>query len=215
MIFGENKKLNQCYGSPPPGQFSLDVDPPKSPHWDHCREQFLGKMTSNMKGFYFSFSVGKCESVGEFLNKFEKVLGLPFYSTFCKTDRETILWIEPAPFWLNCILKRSLLTLLLRVGFNYDVEKDNFEDALFSELHPDNKYVRDTKNAIIRFMYGFTKYIGTLPSSCSNSWDGSSTLIKHGWHAEFENAGIQVVKNKLICPEKTDPIIVGIDSLWN
>lgn len=212
-IFGEVKVINGLYGTPPAGQFALETL--ASPHWDHCREQFLGKMKNDLQGFYFSHGANQSENIAYFLAKFEEILEITDFSSFQKTNISTILWVIPSKFWMNCVLKKSLLTLLLRVGINYNPETNNFDEALFSDGFAENKYARETKNAIMRFLFGFTEYRGTIPGS-DCTWDGGSTLMKHGWHAEFVDAGIPQVCRKLVRSKNTiyEPISIGIESLW-
>lgn len=214
--FLPNKTLNLTYNCPPIGYFACDHDSSKPIIWDHCREQFLGKMSANMIGFYFSHHEQKSDHVAFFINKFEKILKLSCenisFSNFRKTYIDNIIWIEPSLFWLECLFKRSLLTLLLRCSLNFDTTKCNFEDCLFGE-YPECKLAKDTKNALIRFMFGFTTYKGMLPHFCAN---GSSTLIRHGWHSEFANADISNVKNKLVSAQDNNiKNNFGFNFLWN
>ncbi len=214
--FFDVKIINLTYSCPPIGYFALDQDANKPITWDHCREQFLGKMSSIMGGFFFSHHDYRSEHVANFIFKFEEIIALNGnniqHSTFNKTNKPNIVWINPSSFWLDCILKRSLLTLLFRCGLNYDIQKSNFEDCLFGE-YAECKFVKETKNAIIRFMFGFTKYQGFLPHVSSG---GTSTLIRHGWHSEFQDADISVIKNKLVSPDNSQiKNNFGFNFLWN
>lgn len=214
VAFGDKKSFGQFYLVPPQGQFALEAEGEKPLHWDHCREQFLGKFKENIPGFYFSHKPGKGINVAGFLLKFEEIISYEFkslkFSHFRETEKETVLWIEPSVFWRTCLLKKSLMTLLLRCGLNYDGEKDNFDDALFNIEYSENKYVRETKNAIMRFLFGFTKFTGNfvVPEG--------TTLIRHGWHAEFEKNSVYDVRRKLIRPsdECHEVSLVGAESLW-
>lgn len=221
VTFGDKKTLNQCYSAPAEGQFALDADGGKSLHWDHCREQFLGKFLESINGFYYSHKHQRGEDVAGFVLKFEEIINsesqnnFPF-STFSQTEKDNILWIQPSSFWKTCLMKKSLLTLLVRCGLNYCCDKDNFDDALFAE-HNENRYARETKNAVMRFLFGFTKFTGSVSQSVPVSAMGStSTLIRHGWHVEFEKNTIYDVRRKLIRPEGENPEVslVGIESLW-
>jgi hypothetical protein len=214
--FLESKTINLIYNCPPIGYFACDQESPKPIVWDNCREQFLGKMSSNMSGFYFSHHDFKSENVANFIAKFEEVICMSGttmqYSYFRRTDKINIIWIIPSNFWLDCILKRSLLTLLLRCSLNFDMKNENFEDCLFGD-YSECRLAKETKNAIIRFMFGFTKYQGFLPQVFMN---GSSTLIRHGWHSEFVGADLSVIKNKLILPDCKKIINnFGFSFLWN
>jgi hypothetical protein len=129
-------------------------------------------------------------SIGNFLNKTEKILDLNC-SKFSKTSRTDILWIEPIDFWLSCPIRRSLLTLLLRCGMVYD---GNYEEALFSQ-----DYAFQTKLAIERFLFGFTKYV-----------DHSDRL---GWANTFRGKKEKEVKIRLV---RAEPFyeVVSYGTLW-
>lgn len=214
--FGEQKQFKQCYGTPKEGHFALEAEPPKSVHWDHCREQFAAKFNETTSGFFFSHPVNKGENVAEFLAKFETILaaGLttPFsFSHYAKTTRETILWVAPARFWVDCHMKRSLLTLVMRCGMNYDPAADNFDDALFGEQFKETQYARETRPALMRFMFGFTRYTGSLPNLGSYT-----SVIKHGWREEFMKMDEPTIRRRLVLPEgePKEISIIGIESLW-
>lgn len=208
--FGLKKELNykQFAVIPPVGNFALD-DPEKQFHWDHCREQFAAKFT-DAKGFYFSHPENKGLDIANFLHKFETIVGFsqPF-SIYCETNKDIIIWIEVSSFWLPCLMRRSLLTILLRCGINYVTAKDNFDDALFGE-YKESIYARETRSAILRFMFGFTEFAGKQAETFQTS------VIKHGWREEFQKIDDSVVRKRLILPHGTtkETSIVGVESLW-
>jgi hypothetical protein len=215
-IFGIEKDLKQYYGSPPIGNYALESpDPAKNVHWDHCREQFAAKFSETIPGFFFSHADNKGEDVANFITKFEKIVGLgtdakPF-SVFSKTNRDNILWIEVANFWRPCLMKRSLLSMLMRCGLNYISAEDNFDDALFGDFK-ESIYVRETKSAILRFMFGFTKFTGQRPVDAFQT-----SMIKHGWREEFLKIDDLTVRRRLVLPDDVpkEVTIVGLESLWN
>ena len=210
--FGETKIINMSYGSPPPGNFALEPISTKSIHWDHCREQFAPKFNSSIRGFYFSHPNEKHHNVGEFLTKFEEILECKNFSTFCKTSRSSILWVEPSRFWLDCQMKKSLLTIILRCGINYNLDSENFDAALFDEIYiKENIWARETKKAILRFLFGFTKFTGKYIEVLEGT-----TIIKHGWKEEFCSLSEQDIRQRLILPDnkEKETNIVGIESLW-
>lgn len=218
--FGANKEFKQCYGSPPIGQFALEAEPPKGVHWDHCREQFAAKFTESVTGFYFSHPKDKGEDVAAFIVTFESIVALncsqniPPLSLFGKTEKDTILWMQPSRFWTECYMKRSLLTALLRCGMNYSVQKNNFDEALFSEQFKETVYLRETKPAVLRFMFGFTKYVG--PVTYSTSTGPYASICKHGWREEFKSLDNSTIRKRLVLPSESvsEPTIVGAESLW-
>lgn len=220
IAFGVKKPLSSYYSVPSEGQFALEPEPSQfaSLHWDHCREQFLGKFKKDTPGFYFSHKQNCRVNIAGFILKFEEIIRAENAEVsptiFCETERDTAMWIEPNSFWRNCIMKKSLFTLLLRCASNYDVEKDNFDDAIFGCNYKENKYARETKSAIMRFLFGFTKFAGTLTKSVPTI-SGNSTLIRHGWHAEFDRNSIYEVRRKLVRPiESNEVSLVGVESLW-
>jgi hypothetical protein len=206
--FSDLKKI-KCYVLPQPCNYALDVDPPKNIHWDYCREQFAAKFNEFTSGFYFSHPKGKSYDVVNFFHKFETIVGISEMSTYAKTDKESILWVVPSEFWKDCQMKRSLMTIIIRCGINYDSSKDNFDDALFGD-YKESVYVKETRSAILRFMFGFTKFTGMLAPP-------TSTVIKHGWREEFQKLDDSVIRRRLILPEgnSKELNVVGIDALWH
>lgn len=213
-VFGEVKKL-KCYVKPIVGNYALQAAPPKNVHWDHCREQFAAKFNEFTPGFYFSHLPGKSYDVGEFITKFETIVGLSENSIFSKTDKESVLWISPAVFWTNCQMKRSLMTILLRCGINYDITKDNFDDALFGD-YKEASYVKETRSAIMRFMFGFTKFTGRQTPIVLNPMAPTTHVVKHGWREEFQKLDDSTIRRRLILPEGAakELSIIGMESLW-
>ena len=209
--FGPNKEFKQSYSLPPVGNFALEVDPPKTPHWDHCREQFASKFNETVQGFYYSVHPNTCEDVAEFLAKCEEIVGIDAQSSFCKTDKSTILWIAPSQFWLYCDMKRSFLTMVLRCGLNYNREKDNFDEAMFSESFKENKWARETRAATMRFLFGFTRWLDQRPRDKT-----PYETNKHGWHEEFSRMDDLGIRKKLALPEGEvrETSIIGVESLW-
>lgn len=130
-----------------------------------------------------------------FLTKCELVLETT-PSSFAYVNRPHILFIAPASFWMNCVLKRSLLTILLRCGTKYQREKDNFEEALFGHEH-----VKSTKNAVMRFMYGYTNYVGVPIKETA-----LSSIHSKGWVKNFRDSTISFARENLVLPKEVEPI---------
>lgn len=221
--FGSIKDLKQAYSLPPVGNFALEVEFPKTPAWDHCREQFAAKFNETVKGFFYSVRSsewivggGQAEDVASFLLKCEEIIGIgemqePYpYSSFSKTTKEAILWVEPSSFWLGCEMKRSILTAFLRCALNYNRSKKNFDEAMFSESFSENKWVKETKSATLRFLFGFTRWT-EVPKERT-----PYTTNKHGWHEEFKALDNVNVRKKLALPEGAakETSIIGVESLW-
>lgn len=216
--FGAVKPFRQCYGSPPPGNFAVEPEPPREIHWDHCREQFAVHYTQHTQGFYFSHPPEKGEDVASFLVKCERILGIeelktPFsQSVFGKTGKQTVIWVEASRFWSCCPMRRSLITVFLRCGMNYSEEQDNFDEALFSEqFHKDNQYTRETRSATLRFLFGFTRYTGNFPPVGTYT-----SVLKFGWHEEFSKMDDFTVRKRLVLPEDEAPApsLIGMVEPW-
>lgn len=208
--FGPKKELKQYNGTPPHGNFALELtDLTKPFHWDHCREQFAAKFV-DAPGFYFSHPEHKGRDVANFLSKFEYIVGIQPVSSFAETNKDVVLWVNVSPFWIPCWTKRSLLTILLRCGMNYNSNNDNFDDALFGD-YKENIYARETRSAILRFMFGFTKFVGQKPADVFQS-----SVVKHGWREEFQKLDDSVVRRRLVMPDgfPKETSIVGLESLW-
>jgi len=208
------KELKQYYGVPPIGSFALEAEFPSLVKWDHCREQFAVKFTEELKGFFFSHAANKGKSVSEFFHTFEDIVFDVYEkkrkkTQFIKTNNPSVLWVQPSKFWKKCRIKRSLLTILLRSGANYCTDKKNFDDCLFFSDYKENQYIRNTKNAIMRFMFGFTEFVGKIPVA-------SVSIEKHGWFEEFKNCDQKKVCDLLRFPEKEPKQkIFGVNCLWN
>lgn len=217
VIIKEIKKLKQIYNNPGNGYFAIDEQFPKALRWQNCREKFLANFFCKSKGLFFTHYENTNEDIASFIVKCEKILQdsnnlYQFKNTiFKKTNDIKIIWIQPSDFWLNCIFKRSLLTLLLRCSLNYKVTNDNFDECMFSEKYEENRLARETKNAIIRFFYGFTEYQGNSSMNLENE-----SIITQGWHFEFKERSLCYLKQVLQKPViNNSRNITGIDTLWN
>lgn len=203
------KKITSCWVNPPKGNFALENE--NGLKWDHCREKFAARF-NDVNGFYFSHEINAGKNIATFFHKFESIINCNSnieFSRYQKTSRNTILWVEPSKFWTNCHMKKSLLTLIIRCGMNYDFKKDNFDDALFGN-YKESQYLKETKPAVLRFMFGFTKFTGTL-----NNISSYATVVKHGWREEFLNLDEYTIRKKLVSPDSLQQNIVGLESLWN
>jgi hypothetical protein len=202
------RECKLVYGDPPIGHYALEPEPEKALQWDHCREQFAPKFLETTYGFFFSHLTDKGNEIAAFLTKFERIVGVA-HSSFALTNRKTVLWIEPSSFWLCCPMRRSLLTILLRCALNYEAQRDNFDNALFGE-YKESEYMRQTRSATLRFMFGFTRWTAKMPITMSSS------VIKHGWKEEFHSLDDAMVRRRLVLPEgeTRENTIVGAESLW-
>ena len=181
------------------GYFAID-----SPilRWERCRENFAGIFTADKQGLFFvcrDSSPGADVDVASFLIKTEEIIGLPEYSTFLRTDNLRVIWVEPSSFWMTCAMRRQVFTIFLRAGINYLADKDNYEDALWSE-----ERARESKRAIMRFLFGYVRYIPNQEE-------------KTGWVATFEGKDDDAIRKCLVLPSgcKEEYCIIGAGKLWH
>ncbi len=211
--FGTQKSILVIDDPPDPGRFALDSVAPKQPTWEKCRERFSNEIDCETIGFFFSHHSHQSENVAEFIFKSEEILELSQRSVYSHTDKDIILWIEPSRFWMDCWLKRSLLTILLRCGMYYDPAKDNYEDALFgdgSDKDQAREYVYKTRQAIMRFMFGFTKFV--IPDSVTVP---TGSLHSALWVRVFEDRSVKELKTILVAEAETiNYRLLGIDAIW-
>lgn len=195
------KNAKQSSKIPNEGSFSLDGPELK---WISCREDFSKVLDENQKGFFFSHKIG-CEiNISNFIDKTETILidaALQNFnkSEFKKTNYNFATWVEPARFWMDCSLRKSLFTMLLRCGINYT---GDYESALYSI-----EYSKITKKAIQRFLYGFTEF---------NHNGEEFTGIGKGWVSYFANKSCNLVYEKLKMPKHVEhhKFSFGEDILW-
>lgn len=200
MEFGDKKIILSLNTDVDIGSFALDHPPLK---FETCRERFASSFDLSTKGFFFKHYPKGSRSVATFVSKTEKILKIRNLSKFSETNRDSILWFEPCHFWKSCRMRRSLLTIFLRAGMIYDTDKDNYEHVLFN--HP---YIVPTKQAVMRFMYGFTKYAGPPMKSVS--------LETKGWREVFKKLDEDEIRKYLVSTRKTRQLKCKLESsqLW-
>lgn len=215
--YDEPVKISMAYCTPPPGQYGMPgASGLTVSSWDHCREQFAAKFKKDVSSFFLSHADGRGRSVAEFVARFEEVLTSDIgrnrfhHSRFALTSNDSVTLIKPSDFWRDCFFRRSLLTILVRSGQNYCPQAGNFDDCLFGQ-YKECQFLKDTKKAVLRFMFGFTVFCGNEPPS------SGSTVVKHGWREEFEKSGEVEIRKKLALPAyvRRSYNIVGLDALWS
>lgn len=135
--------------------------------WLFCREYFQDE-SQGIKRILFCHKECRSKNISAFLHKAEEILGLEERSVVGPTQRYNISWVFVSPWWTKSSMKRSLFTILLRCGVNYDESSDNFDEALVS-----HSYSKSTEYAVRRFLDGHTKYTGN----------------KKGWYNQFRWGG--------------------------
>jgi hypothetical protein len=153
----------------------------KIDNWFYCRDLFHNVLW-NLKIFFFSHNWNRGSSVAAFMKKIEDILDVEPRSQFGPTQIRRIMWVKPSIWWIKHGMRRSLFTILLRVGVKYVVSKDNFDEIIKSE-----KYLQQTYYAFERFMSGNTKYTGH----------------KRGWYKQFceINMANDAIDKLLIVPK--------------
>lgn len=201
------------YGGPQIGYFALDSEY-GTLSWDKCREQFAQRFCEATSGFFFCHNIDEGYRVAEFISKTEEILGFTDYlhsyapSTFCKTSRNDVLWINVSRFWVAHEIRRQFLTILLRAGMGYDSARNNYEEALWAMrgFDQDRLYCQETKNAVMRFLFGFTEYIAT----------DIQPTHRGGWVEVFKNKDESTIRHMLGLPKGERPVncMVGLGKLW-
>ena len=142
--------------------------------WYTCREYFQGN-SARIKRLLFCHKAGTGEAVATFLHKVERMLKLGKteygFSQFGPTQHNKLMWIEPSRWWIMKQMRRSFMTAMLRAGQNYDIRRDNFETTLWT-----NRYLRQSKYAVRRFLKGYTEYTGSM-----NGWN-NQFFWGGGWY---------------------------------
>ena len=186
--------IKESMGRPSPGEFALEHNG-RAVEWVSCRDRFASLLNSRVEGFYFSHECDRMQVVA-FIEKTEKILERPTHCLFQPTQRNYATWVFPSEFWKRCCIHRSLFTLLLRAGQNYNPIGDNYEYALYA-----NDYLKQTKDAVMRFLFGFTEF------TIRDSWD-------LGWVATFANKSVEEIRTKLVAPKPVESTLIGAGSLW-
>ncbi len=200
IVFGDPKIVENDPVEPVIGSFSLT-----SPlTWYKCREQFAKFFDESIEGFFFSHEKGRSENIAAFISKTEDILEVSHpsitRSEFSQTNRWYAMWIKPSNFWKECGLRRSLFTILLRSGFEYNPGDDNYEAALIS-----CPYARDTQLAVRRFLFGHTSF-----NMNGENWSP-------GWRDFFIGKDIEEVRKRLTLSKNTtvEKTMVCLGTIWN
>jgi hypothetical protein len=181
----------------PPRIGSFAIEGPEL-KWESCRENFSRVFPLN-KGMFFSHEPNQGEKIAIFIDRVEQILCLKNKTAYAKTNLNFVLWLNPSDFWKECPMKRSLFTVLLRAALKYDPLRDNFQEALLS-----NSYIVSSKNAVYRFLFGFTKFQGDKKRAIG---------VGKGWVSYFKNKSDDFVCTSLVAPRKKKQILAG--NLWS
>ena len=135
-----------------------------------CRDRFHGNNTSRLGDVLMAHPPGMGKNILLFINAIEQRMGHAILTQGGPTNLKNASWFAPADFWRRNAMRRSLFTILLRNGREYQPRNKNVEEALYSQY-----YTSSTRPAIERFLNGFTWY------------SGSSS----GWYQQFSGAANQ------------------------
>lgn len=114
-------------------------------NWTKCRDVF--QEWGVLDEFFFATASKKhIPYILRFIHNAEKKLGLEDHTRFHETSKPRIIYIKPAPFWMENPMRRSLLTAMLRCGHDFRKSKNNFKETLHS-----SKYLKNTKKALKLF----------------------------------------------------------------
>jgi hypothetical protein len=198
--FGETIIINQDQGKPCPGLFALSAN---SIEWIKCREKFHRQFHGNVSGFFYSHTEedNSGRSIAAFVLKTEEIIRLSQRvepSQFSRTNMRFAVWIQPSRFWRVCPVRMSFFSLILRAALSYKIEQDNYEAALYSD-----NLIRETREAIKRFLYGFTQFTGMNNDA--------------GWVNIFKPKDVHEICRNLILPQdhrSETYYINGGSALW-
>lgn len=129
------------------------------------QEDFTKRTTTVL----FAHRQGHFPRVRNFISLSEEILGVST-SEVGATQRKTISYILPSDFWIGCPMRRSLFSILLRVGMKYEGD--------FDEAVRKNYYAAKTQAAIERFFAGHTTYTGRMTGWCDQFAGRSSKRVE-------------------------------------
>lgn len=205
-MFVSEKSVIEAYERPEPGYFSFSSQPLV---WTSCRETFATRFSMDHPSFYLSTESGKTEAVAAFISKTEDILNFDSKSLdrslFAKTNRSYVMWVRPSDWWLSCEMRRSLFTILLRVGQHYDFIKGDYEQTLYDDPQG---FIQQTKLAVMRFLFGFTKFI-------PDKYYINTMVQYRQWVDVFQSRSVAEVRKQLVAENDQELCLIGVGSLWN
>ena len=156
--------------------------------WFNCREEFQDTYPSVKRMLYYDNKT-KNSNFKEFVKRIEKLIKLPVNKRikWRRTNKKRIMYLSLGSFW-SSLVHRSLLTILLRCGKEYDKKKDNWKAIIEKD-----RYLKDTPEAIKRFLAGYTK---PRLSYFRAKYDYTDRFL--GWVDEFYKLSKTEVEKKLV-----------------
>jgi len=147
-----NKKINSNYRFNYQSVGSFGIQRVDIMEWGFCRDWFH-RHSHGIKLFFYSHDWNRGKNIAKFIFDIEKRLNIKNKTEFGPTEVPRATWVKISTFWSRKSMRRSLFTILLRIGSNYNGK--NFDDVMNSHY-----YVQDTKYALNRFLSGYTRYTG-------------------------------------------------------
>lgn len=213
FVKDEIKQVPTLYAPGYVGQFASHPENKRDTscfYWEKCREQFAKKFQANTRGFFYSVDYANLYKTPDFIRQTERILNIKNNSVFYKTNRRNAVYIKVSDFWKVCYIRRSLFTLVCRLGLVFDHK--NWDKFMFgeaehtgrSEIDDNYNMARQTNKALLRFFFGYTKYTGDLSNSRKEFMPE-----KHGWVAEFSGKPLSYIKSVLVLENKENNPLAG------
>lgn len=153
------------------------TDSAKAVKWFSCREEFASSFFKHDQKTLFFNSGKSIETIAEFIQRFEELVEAGRKNPINRTSfqrvesQPNVVYVNPGPFWLRQPMRTSLFTILLRcASYGYEQNGD-----FFASLFLNYDLARECKNSILRFLDGYTWYVG----------DENGTV--NGWYSVFGN----------------------------
>lgn len=141
--------------------------------WGSCRDSF--QITPNKElenGFFFSHKNTSYDNAA-FITKVENLLGLE-NSVFSLTTVASVTFVKASPWWFSMPIRKSFFSMMIKCALSYNRETDNFENALYSSI-----YSKETKEAIQKFLNGYTSYEFKPSNDCDHWFTQFATYINN------------------------------------
>jgi len=174
-------------------------------NWESCRERFSVKMRKKgFKGFFFAHVKDRGENVAHFVHKTELLLRIPDsdMTTYNKTSVNMILKVNMSDFWLSSYVRRSLFTLLVRLGQYYDIKKDNYEECLLRPTTSPASGYLNTVPAVKKFLCGNTVYKENDPNYSGSGIETAGWCHLFSRPESFKKLGKDQAKDDSVIAEK-------------
>lgn len=157
ILIPENQKVYRIE----PGNLGI-YNPGRRLEWMSCRDTLYKPHGWRLKyrGFFYCLTKAEVPQLQTFLDQIETHLKINGHSVVHPTNYPNIVWIMPAKFWAKQQMRAAMLTILLRAFLGYNPNSDWLDQVM--KFH----YIKDTRNAALRFFDGYTWYTGKERGWC-------------------------------------------------